>query len=362
MNARMHIGLVFGGASAEHEVSEASAKNIYLALDKDRYDVSLIRIDMQGCWRLEVSDSHLLGKARGDHALRGDPVFLAPSSAGGGRLFSQGAGGLNGRDLDVVFPVLHGPNGEDGTVQGLLRTVGVPYVGAGVLGSAIGMDKDVMKRLLQDAGIPVPRFQVAYREDKVSFVDCAKELGLPFFVKPANAGSSVGISKVADRDALEVGLNGAFRFDHKVIVEERICGRELECAVIGNEHARVSVPGEIVTQHDFYSYKAKYQDENATTLIIPAPMPNAVAQRLATLAAQTYRTLCCEGMARVDFFLDANDAVYVNELNSIPGFTDQSMFPLLWEHSGLSFPELVDELIRYALERHERDARLRRIR
>ena len=377
MKTKLHIGLLFGGLSTEHEVSINSARNIYQAIDKTKYEVSLIRIDKQGYWHLDASPAHLLGTAgpagQTEREMANN-VFLSPSEEAGQLLkihrntdsieLVHLPSGSPGNSLDVIFPILHGANGEDGTMQGLLKLVNLPYVGADVLGSAVGMDKDVMKRLLEAAGLPVPRFRVIRRTQRndVTFDELAGALGLPFFIKPANAGSSVGISKVSSPDEYIQGLDDAFRFDHKVLIEENIRGRELECAVIGNEHPRASIIGEIVTQHSFYSYEAKYLDEDATTLIIPADIPDSISDHMRELSLQAYQVLCCEGMARVDMFLDEKDTVLINEINTIPGFTEHSMFPLLWEHTGLSFPDLIDTLVTLALERHERDEKLKKTR
>ena len=375
MTTRLHIGLLFGGLSTEHEVSLLSARNIYQAIDQSKYDVSLIRIDKHGHWHLDASPARLLGATDdADHPDENHPdedatVLLSPLPDDGQLLHikdnhSDGPAPLQGRRLDVLFPILHGANGEDGTIQGLLKLVNMPFVGAGVIGSVLGMDKDVMKRLLQHAGLPIPRFQVLRRSQRAEavFAAIAEDLGLPFFIKPANAGSSVGISKVDTEAAFAEGLDDAFRYDNKVLLEENIDGREIECAVIGNEQPLASITGEIATQHSFYSYEAKYLDEDATTLTIPADIPEAVSERIRDLAVQVYQVLCCEGMARVDVFLDKNGAVLINEINTIPGFTKYSMFPVLWQHTGLPLPDLIDKLIALALERHERDERLKKTR
>ena len=334
-----------------------SARAIYAATDKTRYDVSLIRIERDGTWTLLQPAADGGWPAGG----AGRAIFLVPQR-GKAALVAAASQGETLITLDVVFPVLHGPNGEDGTVQGLLQTYGIAYVGAGVLGSAIGMDKDVMKRLLLQAGLPTAQGLVVRKGQSAAdaYDLCKEALGRPLFVKPANTGSSIGISKVTGREGFEAALALAFKYDHKVVVEEFISGREIECAVVGTSNPRVSVPGEIVTTHEFYSYQAKYQDEAATSLMIPADISYDTASRLKVLAVRAYRALCCAGMARVDFFLDAAERLWINEINTIPGFTRHSMFPLLWAHSGLSFTGLVDELVSDALERHRLDAALRR--
>jgi D-alanine-D-alanine ligase len=265
--------------------------------------------------------------------------------------------------LDVVFPVLHGPFGEDGTVQGLLKLANIAFVGAGVLGSAVGMDKDVMKRLLRDAGIPIARFIVVngHSSEKISFDYAREQLGLPVFVKPANLGSSVGIHKVKNREEFEQAVDDAFNYDNKILIEECIHGREIECSVLGNANAIASVPGEILPRHEFYSYEAKYLDENGAVLEVPAKLTPAISERIRELAIKVFSVLCCEGMARVDFFLRDGEDLIVNEINTIPGFTRISMYPKLWEASGISYSELIGRLIQLAIERFDREKRLKPI-
>lgn len=372
MAKKIHVGLLFGGLSTEHEVSLSSARNVYKALDKSRYDVSLIRIDKQGYWHRDATPDRLLGTADVAGQLAAETtetVFPTPAPEIGQLLPVQRSDGqvaqfsqdMEHQQIDVIFPVLHGINGEDGTIQGLLKLVNIPFVGASVLGSAVGMDKDVMKRLLRDAGLPVPKFVVVSRprRDTLVFSEIVDELGLPFFVKPANAGSSVGISRVASEDDFQPALDDAFGHDNKILLEEAIVGREIECAVIGNEEPMASITGEIATEDTFYSYDAKYLNETGTTLTIPADIPEATSDAVRDLAIDVYQVLCCEGMARVDFFLRENGEVLINEINTIPGFTERSMFPVLWEHTGLSQPELVDRLVQLAIERHERDKNLK---
>ncbi len=355
---RIRVGILFGGQSAEHEVSLQSARNILEAIDPETYDVVLLGIDREGRWHLTESSSCLLNET--------DPRRIRLGAADRSVALIPGDRAdlvsLSGRSLeeplDVVFPVLHGPMGEDGTVQGLFRLAHLPFVGAGVLGSSLGMDKDVTKRLLRDAGIPTARFVTLRMGEEAAFEDLADALGVPFFVKPANMGSSVGVTRVSDAGAWPSALEEAFRFDRKVLVEAGIEGRELECAVLGNDAPIASVPGEVIPSHEFYSYEAKYLDEKGARLEIPADLPEEVARRVRELAIHTFRTLCCEGMARVDFFLTKDGDLLVSELNSIPGFTRISMYPKLWEASGIGYSELIDRLIRLALERAEREGRL----
>ena len=359
--------MLFGGESAEHEVSLQSARNVVAAMDRGRYEPVLIGIDRQGRWHLSDAERFLeeetdprrirLGSAERDVTL----VPGRPAADGTGLVpLDPVEGSAPMEPLDVVFPVLHGPMGEDGSVQGLLRLAHLPFVGAGILGSAVGMDKDVAKRLLRDAGIPVARFRVVRAGDpRPSFEELSPALGSTLFVKPANLGSSVGVHRVEDARELEEALDDALSWDHKVIVEERVRGREIECAVLGNEDPRASVAGEVIARHEFYSYEAKYLDEEGAELVIPADVPKETAERVRALSIRTFRTLCCEGMARVDFFLREHGGLVVNEINTIPGFTRISMYPKLWKASGIGYAELVDRLIRLALDRAERDGRLR---
>jgi len=357
----IRVGVLFGGRSAEHEVSIQSARNVVDAIDKDRYEVVLVGIDKQGQWSLEDASQLLL--ASGEGALpvlkgHGESVLLV-SRTGRSELVRSADHAPLG-PVDVVFPVLHGTYGEDGTVQGLLKLADVPFVGAGVLGSAVGMDKDVMKRLLRDAGLPSPRFLVCHQHqaDQLGFERVAEELGCPFFVKPANLGSSVGVSKVSDGAAFRASVQDAFQYDRKILLEENILGREIECAVLGNETPEASLPGEVIPSHEFYSYEAKYLDENGAALEIPARLPDSTVKRVQELAVQAFTVLCCEGLARVDFFL-RDDEVLLNEINTIPGFTRISMYPKLWEASGVSYTELIDRLIQLALDRHGSESRLK---
>jgi D-alanine-D-alanine ligase len=276
-------------------------------------------------------------------------------------LLCSAEGGSSG-PIDVVFPALHGTFGEDGTVQGLLKLADVPFVGASILGSSAGMDKDVMKRLLRDASIPIPGFLVyeSSMENKISFSKVKDTLGLPLFVKPANLGSSVGISKVSRGEDFTAAVKEALRFDSKIIIEEFIDGREIECSVLGNDDPAASVPGEIKAGHDFYTYDAKYADDSGSELEIPARMPGDQTEKIQELAVKTFKVLCCEGMARVDLFLKENGEVFVNEINTLPGFTDISMYPKLWEASGVSQTDLISKLIGLAIERFQREQKLKR--
>jgi D-alanine-D-alanine ligase len=362
MPKKIRVGILFGGRSAEHEVSLQSAKNIIGAIDTDKYEVVLIGIDKKGQWHLNEESRFLLPATESglpELPERGENLALVPGKQDQQLVSLSGQQRLG--SLDVIFPVLHGPFGEDGTVQGLLKLANVAFVGAGVLGSAVGMDKDVMKRLLRDAGVPIPRFIAAskYPSQAIDFSDARAQLGLPLFIKPANLGSSVGIHKVKNQDEFEQAVRDAFNYDNKILIEECIKGREIECSVLGNDNPIASVPGEILPRHEFYSYEAKYLDENGAVLEIPANLPPETSERIRELAVRTFSVLCCEGMARVDFFLRNSEEILVNEINTIPGFTRISMYPKLWEASGISYRELIDRLIQLALERFEREKRLK---
>ncbi len=361
MKKKLRVAVLFGGKSAEHEISLISARNIVEAMDQKKYDVVSIGIAKDGRWFFDEGARLLTERTTPQVKLQreSDSTAVMPGATRNPlvRLSPRRALG----SVDVVFPVLHGPFGEDGTVQGLLKMANVPFVGAGVLGSAIGMDKDVMKRLLRDAGVAVAKFLVFDRSsmNKISFAEIRRTLALPFFVKPANLGSSVGISKVSSREQFGGAIKEAFRFDTKILIEEYIRGREIECSVLGNENPIASLPGEIITRHDFYSYNAKYIDEKGAQLIIPAKLPRKLIQKIQETAIESFKVLCCEGMARVDFFLREEREIVVNEINTIPGFTKISMYPKLWEASGIAYSDLIDRLIQLALERFRREQTLR---
>ncbi len=359
MSTKIRVGILFGGKSAEHEISLQSARNIVDAIDREKYEVTLLGIDQGGRW-------HLSDVAALQPSVQVLPRLAANGSAAitlvpeAGTLLEVAEPRQLDR-LDVIFPVLHGPFGEDGTVQGMLKLADIPFVGADVLGSAVGMDKDVMKRLLREAGIPIGRFRTLQRKHRAvpGFEEVVDDLGLPFYVKPANLGSSVGISRVSTAKEFAAALEDAFRFDHKVLLEENIDGREIECAVLGNDTLHASLPGEIIPSGKWYSYRAKYLDEQGASLEIPAQLDVATIKAIQQLSIKVCETLGCEGMARVDLFLGSAGELYVNEINTIPGFTNISMYPRLWEVSGISYPELIDRLLQLALERHRRDKQLK---
>jgi D-alanine-D-alanine ligase len=337
-----------------------SARNGAGAIDREIYKVILVYITREGVWHHVDDVEGFLRYTDREEFASGEAIFIVPSSEGA-RLVSTGDCSTL-EAVDLAYPVLHGPCGEDGTVQGLFKLLDLPFVGAGVTGSAVGMDKDVMNRLLREGGLPVPAFLVFSRESRgdIAFEAVSERLGIPLFVKPANLGSSVGISMVKDRGAFEDAVEDAFRFDRKIIIEEYVRGREIECSVLGNEDPVASLPGEIRPTHQFYSYDAKYVDDSGADLLIPADLDEAVIHQVQELAIRTFSLLCCEGLARVDFFIREGGEVLVNEINTLPGFTNISMYPKLWEASGLSQHELVSRLIELSLDRHKKEVELRR--
>ncbi len=378
MSRKIRVGLVFGGRSCEHEVSLSSARSVFAAIDRTQYDLTLIHIAKDGEWRLPAPEAPARLTEDPAGGERGDPPpILSGRGAGdtlpvlvgypdGGRLLARGAGGstaLAAASLDVVFPLLHGPFGEDGTVQGLLELAGLPYVGAGVVGSAAAMDKAMMKRAFRAEGLPMMDYAVVRRSqwrrepDRVR-AEAEARLGYPMFVKPANLGSSVGVHRIDDASSFPGLVEDAAAYDTKVLIEAAaIDCHEIECAVLGNDDPRASVVGEIVPSREFYDYDAKYVDE-ASELVIPAPLPPETAERVRELAVAAFRAVEARGLARVDFFVERGDErrIHVNEVNTMPGFTPISMYPKLWEASGIPYSELIDRLIRLAIEEH-RDRR-----
>jgi D-alanine-D-alanine ligase len=357
-NKRLRVGVLFGGRSGEHEVSLASAASVIRGLDPAKYEAVPIGITKEGHWRIGVGAQKMLPEVlRSGHAvmMTADPTdaSLVPLNGGGG----------GNQRLDVIFPVMHGTFGEDGTIQGLLDLAGLPFVGAGVLGSAIGMDKDVAKRLLQVARIPVVPWITVQRHDweknpKQIQRAVESKFRYPVFVKPATLGSSVGMTKVHSRAELGPALDLASEFAMKILVEKAMVAREIEVSVLGNNEPRASIPGEIVPHREFYDYTAKYL-EDGTQLLIPAKLKAAQVKTIQALAVAAFRALELSGMARVDFFLEkrAGAKLFLNEVNTIPGFTSISMYPKLWEASGIPFRELIDRLIALALEQHAEKAR-----
>lgn len=309
-NNKLRVAILFGGKSAEHDVSIQSAKNIIKSLDKNKYEVTAIKINKDGKINFSLNN------------------------------------------IDIVFPVLHGPFGEDGSMQGYIKLLDKPCIGSGVLGSAIGMDKDVTKRLLRDSGLPVGKFIVFRRGEAIDFAKIRSELGIPFFVKPANLGSSIGVSKVKNETDFERSIKVAFSYDTKIIIEEYTEGQEIECSVLGNENPIASVPGEIIPTHEFYDYEAKYIDSNGARIHIPAEITDKQIKEIQSLAIRVFKVLSLDGLARIDFFLTTTGKIYVNEPNTIPGFTNISMYPKLWEKSGIKYSELLDKLIELAIDKY----------
>lgn len=362
MSNRTRVAIVFGGRSAEHEVSLRSARNVIDAIDRTKYDPILIGIDRHGTWYLNDASLPLL-EEENPKAIRLNQssveITLVPRQ-GRGEMVHVGSEGKTD-EIDVVFPVLHGPYGEDGSVQGLAKLANLPCVGSGILGSAVAMDKDVSKRLLKAAGLAVTDYVVLRGAgiDHKTADAIGAQLGLPLFVKPANLGSSVGIERAFDATELIAAVASASEYDTKVLIEKSIVGREIECAVLGNEEPIASIAGEIETADRFYSYDAKYLDENGAVLRIPAELSGDELRKVQDTAIRSFKALECSGMARVDMFLTGDGDIYVNEVNTIPGFTRISMYPKLWEASGMTYAELVDRLIVLAINEHESKSALR---
>lgn len=356
--AKIHVGIVFGGKSTEHEVSLQSAKNIIKAIDKNRFEVSLFGVDKTGQWQLMDAENFLLNESDPALiALNHSPQTLSLPLSQAKQISVETAGRSQLKNVDVIFPIVHGHLGEDGALQGLLRSVNIPFVGAHILGSAICMDKDITKRLLRDAGLSVAPFMTLTRSDyaNCSFEKIKTALGLPLFIKPANLGSSVGVSRVNSQEEYERAVQLAFKFDHKVLVETTIIGREIECAVLGNDCPQVSVCGEVIVTDTFYAYETKYINADGAKVVIPAVIRPEIQEKIQQIAVAAYKTLECLGMARVDIFLTENGQVIINEVNTLPGFTNISMYPKLWEASGLAYKDLITKLIELALQRYEQD-------
>ncbi|MFQ5797218.1 MAG: D-alanine--D-alanine ligase family protein [Bacteroidota bacterium] len=371
MKSKIRVGVVFGGRSVEHEVSLVSATSIINALDREKYDIIPIGITKEGRWLSSAETIHLLKSGdtldrEPERILLPDPtkrtlMQVNPESSG---VNVDSVSGDRG-PLDVIIPVLHGTYGEDGTIQGLFELANIPYVGAGVLSSAAGMDKVVAKQLFECAGLPVTKdvwfLWDCYRSDSNPILTAIeKKLGYPCFVKPANLGSSVGISKAHNARELVAGIEQAANFERKILVEQGVeNAREIECSVLGNDDPRASIPGEIIPSSEFYDYDAKYVDGKSTALI-PAKLPGRLVRKIQDYAVAAFRAIDCAGMARVDFLVQKKtNKTYVNEINTIPGFTSISMYPKLWEASGIPYPKLLDILIDLALERHQEKSRLK---
>ncbi len=356
---KKNIALIFGGKSAEHEVSINSAQNILKALDTELFTPFLIGISKQGSfYQFANVDIFKKYKSLNDFDLTNEELISLISYKESPYVYS-----LKSKEktaIDCAFPIVHGTMGEDGTLQGLLKIVNLPFVGCSVLSSAVSMDKEYTKRLITDAGILNSKYLVLKKNSEVSYSEIVQKLGTPFFIKPANAGSSVGVHKIKTETDWLLKLKDAFLYDHKVIAEEYIDGKEIECSVLGlNENPKVSLPGELIVSHEFYSYEAKYIDANGAQIVIPAEISADQVQKIQNLALKTFQTLGCDGLARVDFFLKKNGQIYVNEINTLPGFTQISMYPKMWEASGLSYSKLISELIHLAFQKFSVDQKLK---
>jgi len=355
---KIQVGILFGGQSAEHEVSLQSAKNVIESIDREKFNPVLIAIDKTGRWHLTEESDFLLNpnnpKLIKLNMATAKPIAIQPGEHQE-KAVETNSGEASIGNLDVIFPILHGPLGEDGTVQGLMRLMDVAFVGPNVLGSAVGMDKDVTKRLALASSIEIAPFATFHKHEITPELisEVGQKLGYPLFIKPANMGSSVGISKASNEKELLKAVDLAVKFDRKIIVEKGIVGREIEVAVLGNEDPKASVPGEIIPQDGFYSYEAKYVDEKGAKLQAPADLPAEKIKEVQELAVEIFRVLECEGMARVDFFLQDDGTFVFNEINTIPGFTNISMYPRLWGLTGISYKELITKLIELALDRQK---------
>ena len=347
--SKIKLGIIYGGKSTEHEVSIRSASSVFDALRKDKYELELIYITKDGQWLLanDKKEVKIIDQTKGRE------ILVSPAS---GLTVDNKV-----LEIDAVLPILHGTAGEDGTIQGLLELANIPFAGCSVRSSAVCMDKDMTKRLLQENGIETAAgIMVNYFEqDQVNYKDVETKLGLPMFIKPVNQGSSVGVSKVTNESEFYQALELAFNFDSKVMIEKGIDGREIEVSVLGDGELFVSVPGEIVSNTEFYSYDSKYLDDDGAVLNIPANLDDEVQKRIQDIAKKTFRTLDCEGMARVDVFLEQSGKIIVNEVNTLPGFTSISMYPKLLEVSGIPYADLLDQLVTLALKRKERENRLK---
>ncbi|MFB3851006.1 MAG: D-alanine--D-alanine ligase [Acidobacteriota bacterium] len=357
------IGILFGGKSGEHEVSIQSALNIFEALDREKYIPLLIGVDKEGNFRFLKDASMVLDRDNPKKIAISDtaPVVQPIKGENSTLCFFYNESGSFAEEVDFVFPIIHGNSGEDGCLQGFLKWLEVPFAGASILGSSVGMDKDVTKRLLKEAGIDVCKFFTFSKGEceREEFLKVVGELGFPIFVKPASTGSSLGITKAKSEEELKTAVKRALDFDKKVILEEAVSGRELECAVLGNEEVSASCLGEIIPNHEFYSYDAKYVDPDGAKLIAPAELPLETEEKMKEIAIRSFKVLECEGMARVDFFLTKEGKILVNEINTLPGFTKISMYPRLWQLSGISYSDLLDKLIELGFQRYENEKRLK---
>ncbi len=357
----INVGVIFGGKSVEHEGSIQSAKHIFLAMNKEKFNPILIGIDRNGKWSI-LDNSFFFEHSRSEYfslnSFNADTIAIVPG--GNGKIINISKNNIE-QSLDVIFPISHGGTGEDGTMQGLLRLMNIPFVGAGVLGSALGMDKDITKQLAINAGVPTGKFLVLRKGETIKYEDVVKELGNNFFVKPASLGSSVGIAKIKNVIEFTEAIDKAFLHDTKLLLEEGIIGREIECSVLGNKNLRFSILGEVISnaRHEFYSFKAKYIDPEGAILEVPAKVNNDVVKKVHLFCEKIFKKLECNGMARIDFFLKENGEILLNEINTIPGFTQSSMYPRLWGASGLSYASLIEQLIELAIEKFTMEKKIK---
>ena len=344
--SKLNLAIVFGGKSTEHEISLLSAKSILKHVNQEKYNLYLIYIDIAGKWSLKraIDDQYSL------------PVALIPAKKGA-TLINTNSGEQLG-NIDVAFPVLHGVFGEDGTIQGLFKMMNVPFVGCGVMASSACMDKDMTKRVLRDANIGIAPYAIATPTHRPAFDELEKHLGTPVFIKPANLGSSVGVFKVSNAAEYAVKIEEALTFDPKVLIEKTIVGKEVECAVLGNAKPKASLPGEIVMETDFYDFESKYVDKDASSTRIPADITESQIEIIREMAVKAYQAMGCEGLARVDFFVTNDGEILINEINTIPGFTNISMYPKMWDATGIPYTELIDILIELGIERYNLEQQL----
>lgn len=361
---KINLAIIMGGKSPEHAISLRSGYSVVNALNKDKYDITIIGIDKNGFWWLQDQENFILNPADAKE------ICLAPSDTrvyldtdGKKCYLHKKKGNRKIKKIDVAFPVLHGAYGEDGVVQGLFRSVNVAFVGVDVLASSAGMDKDIAKRLWRDAGIPIANFEIITHStrSKIKYESLIEKLGLPMFVKPANAGSSVGVHKVNSKEEFTSAVKDALQFDRKLLVEEAVVGIEVECAILGNENPKASVIGGILPTDQFYSYDAKYISTTGAKLMIPVDIPEKVSQYIQSTAIKAFQCIDAEGLSRVDFFLKDDHSIILNEINTLPGFTSISMYPKLWEASGLPYPDLLDELIQLGIGRYKKVSKLKTV-
>ena len=353
MAEKLQVGLLFGGRSVEHEISIRSARNVFQHLDRSFFDPVLIGITKDGHWHLVEDMDQSINSAPSLNLSLGHSKHTFPTTD------NQGGTG----PLDIIFPVLHGTDGEDGSIQGMLQSVDIAFAGSGVLGSSVAMDKLMSKNIMLNEGIPTSKFvTIKGQNSNISYEQVINSLGSPFMVKPISLGSSVGISKVASEEEFTKALAETTRYDQAILAEEFISGRELECAILGNVQAKASDPGEIIVspQYEFYTYKAKYEDPNAVEIKIPAVLDTSMVEQIKDLSLRAYKALRCEDFARVDLFLKDDQSIYINEINTIPGFTNSSMFPSLWAQHGISYSDLITKIINLAMERFESKKKLNR--